>query len=449
MSKENPPRLVIIDDDPITCKRLKTALSKDDYEVHTFTKGLPALRFIEENFCNLVISDIRLPDIDGLILLDELHKICSALPVILITGYASIPGAVEATKKGAYYYLPKPFNLKDLRALIKKALRESEGLEICEERLKIKQRRYFAGLIGESSAMKNLFNKILKIAPLDCNVLIEGESGTGKELIARAIHYLSPRKDNPFVAFNCGALSEDLAANELFGHEKEAFTGAVSKRIGLLEAANEGTLFLDEVGECPSSLQVKLLRVLQERQFYRLGGTKPVAIDVRIIAATNRDLRKMVESGQFREDLFFRLNVVNIKVPPLRERKEDIPALVLHFLDKYNQKFKKDVQKVSPDFIKVLLNYSFPGNVRELENIIEQAVALCDKKTLEISELPPDLKLIGKTQPDIKFLPLKEYEKQYIRSILYLTGFNQKEAAKILGISRTTLWRKMKELNLS
>ncbi|OAG26745.1 sigma-54-dependent transcriptional regulator [Thermodesulfatator autotrophicus] len=448
MAIDNPPRLVIIDDDQITCKRLKTALSKKGYEVYTFTKGLPGLSFIEENFCNLVISDIRLPDIDGLMLLDELHKICSALPVILITGYASIPGAVEATKKGAYYYLPKPFNLKDLYALIEKALKESEGLEICEERLKIKQRRCFAGLIGESPAMKNLFDKILKIAPLDCNVLIEGESGTGKELIAQAIHYLSPRKDNPFVAFNCGAFSEDLAANELFGHEKEAFTGAVSKRIGLLEAANEGTLFLDEVGECPLSLQVKLLRVLQERQFYRLGGTKPVDINIRIIAATNRNLRKMVENSQFREDLFFRLNVVNIKVPPLRERKEDIPALVIHFLDKYNQKFKKDVQKVSPDFIKILLNYSFPGNVRELENIIEQAVALCDKKTLEVDELPPDLKLIGKSQPEIQFLPLKEYERQYIRSILYLTGFNQKEAAKILGISRTTLWRKMKEFNM-
>ncbi len=450
MSTENETtRIVIIDDDKITCKRLETALSKRGYEVHTFTKGLTGLRFIEENLCDLVISDIRLEDIDGLVLLEELRHICAALPVILITGYASIPGAVEATKRGAYYYLPKPFSLKDLEEIIQRALEENPGVEICREKLKLRQRHCFAGLIGDSPVMQELFDTIFKIAPLDCNVLIEGESGTGKELIARAIHQLSLRKDNPFVAFNCGALNEELAANELFGHEKEAFTGALSKRIGLLEAANSGTLFLDEVGECPPSLQVKLLRVLQERQFYRLGGTKPVAIDVRIIAATNRNLRKMVESGQFREDLYYRLNVVNIKVPALRERKEDIPSLILHFLDKYNQKFKKEVHKVSPSFMKVLLNYPFPGNVRELENIIEQAVALCDKKILDTDDLPPDLKLMGKGQEETKFLPLKEYEKQYIRSILYLTGFNQKETAKILGISRTTLWRKMKELNMN
>ncbi len=241
---EPPTRVVVIDDDEMTCKRLKTALSKWGYEVHTFTKGLVGLRFVEENLCDLVISDIRLTDIDGLVLLEELRNICAALPVILITGYASIPGAVEATKKGAYYYLPKPFHLKDLRDVMEKALAESPGVEICEEKLKIKQRRCFAGLIGDSPVMRELFETILKIAPLDCNVLIEGESGTGKELIARAIHHLSVRKDNPFVAFNCGALSEELAANELFGHEKEAFTGSVSKRIGLLEAANTGTLFL-------------------------------------------------------------------------------------------------------------------------------------------------------------------------------------------------------------
>ncbi|WP_456433078.1 sigma-54-dependent transcriptional regulator [Thermosulfuriphilus sp.] len=441
-------KIVIIDDDAMTCRRLKTALSGWGYEVETFTEGIKGLKYIEDNLCHLVISDIKLKDIDGMLLLEEIKNICSALPIILITGYASISGAVEATKKGAYYYLPKPFHLQQLREVIEKALAEAPGFEACEERLNLRRRKRFAGIIGDTPAMRQVFETILKVAPLDCNVLIEGESGTGKELIARAIHRLSSRKDNPFVAFNCGALSEDLAANDLFGHEKEAFTGAISTRIGLLEAANGGTLFLDEVGECPMSLQVKLLRVIQERQFYRLGGTKPVDVDIRIIAATNKDLRKMVEKGRFREDLYFRFNVVNIKVPPLRERREDIPALVLYFLDRYNRKFRKEVQKVSPAFMKALLNYSFPGNVRELENIIEQAVALSDKKMLEVEDLPADLRLIEKSHHSTQLLPLKEYERQYISSILHLTGFNQKEAAKILGISRTTLWRKMKSMEL-
>ncbi len=447
-TKENKKRIVIIDDEALTCKRLETALSKHGYEVYSFTKGYSALLFIEDNLCDLVISDIRLKDIDGLELLERLKDICSSLPVILITGYASIPGAVEATKKGAYYYLPKPFHIKDLHKIVEKALNESLGIEICKEKLKIKKQPFFAGLVGESLAMKKLYETIEKVAPLDCNVLIEGETGTGKELIARAIHSLSPRKNNPFVAFNCGALSEDLAANELFGHEKEAFTGAVSKRIGLLETANYGTLFLDEIGECSPLLQVKLLRVIQERQFYRLGGTKPVNIDIRIIAATNRNLKKMIKNGYFREDLYYRLNVINIKVPPLRERKEDIPALIRYFLERYNKKFKKEVYQVEASVVKVLLNYSFPGNVRELENIIEQAVALCENKILKLEDLPPDLKLMDKTY-NKNILPLKEYEKQYIKNILYLTGFNQKETAKILGISRTTLWRKMKELNIT
>jgi len=443
--------IVIIDDEPITVQRLTYALKKEGYLVEGFVSAKDALNAIAASRPHIIITDVRLQDADGVELMQRIKTIAPEAAIIVITGYASLEQAVEATKKGAFHYLAKPLQLEQLRSVIKEALEHvRENLRKDKLEQQLRKANAYGGIIGTSPAMRQIFKTIEQVAAVDCNVFIQGESGTGKELVAKAIHAKSPRVQNPFVSFNCGAFSEDLVTNELFGHEKEAFTGAVTTKLGLLETANGGTVFLDEVGEMPLSMQVKLLRVLQERVFYRVGGVRPIELDVRLISATNRDISSLIENGEFRKDLFYRLNVVTIEIPPLRERTEDIPLLVNHFIEKATQKFGRNIKKITQEFLSPLESYPFPGNVRELENIIERAVVLNKDGVLGINDLPADISGGAEDgyEPTADGYSLKHLEKDHIMSVYQRTGYNQSETAKILGISRTTLWRKLRDMKL-
>lgn len=451
MNEFTGAQIVIIDDEPITVQRLSHALKKDGYLVEGFVSAKDALNAIAANRPHIIITDVRLQDADGVELMKQIQAIAPEAAVIVITGYASLEQAVEATKKGAFHYLAKPLHLEQLRAVVKEALEHvRENLRKDKLEQQLRKANAYVGIIGTSPAMRQIFKTIEQVAAVDCNVLIQGESGTGKELVAKAIHAKSPRAQNPFVSFNCGAFSEDLVTNELFGHEKEAFTGAVTTKLGLLETANGGTVFLDEVGEMPLSMQVKLLRVLQERVFYRVGGVRPIELDVRLISATNRDISTLIENNEFRKDLFYRLNVVTIEIPPLRERTEDIPLLINHFIEKATQKFGRNIKKITQEFLTPLESYPFPGNVRELENIIERAVVLNKDGILGINDLPPDISCAAEDdyEPNADGYSLKHLEKDHIMSVYQRTGYNQSETAKILGISRTTLWRKLRDMKL-
>ncbi len=448
-NKGNPPpekiRLAVIDDEPIVCQRLRQIFRKGPFEIETFGAGEAALRRMAEQPFHLVLSDIRLPDRDGLEVLKQIKKDFPKTQVILITGYATLDQAVEAVKTGAFYYLAKPFTPDQVSAIVHRAV---EHLQLSGENQRLREalakNHSFDGIVGISAQRKELLQAISKVSRIDCNVLIQGESGTGKELVARSIHHHSQRQEYPFVDLNCGGFSEDLIANELFGHEKGAFTGADSTKIGLMEAAQGGTLFLDEIEEMPLSMQVKLLRVIQERKLFRLGGTKPISLDIRLISATNRELEKEIKEGRFREDLFYRLKVVLIKVPPLRERKEDIPVLINHFIEKFNRAYKKKVRGFSREALEILMRYSFPGNVRELENIVASALALSEGDLIGPPDLPEDLKQFEVESVGGEQWPSwEEQEKTYIRKILESTQYNKLKAAGILKMSRTTLWRKL------
>jgi len=441
-------RILVVDDDEMALKNLRRVLTQAGHQVSAVNHPVRALQKLAEEHFDLLVSDLRMPHMDGLALLAQAKRRTPDLEVILITGYASLAGAVEATKQGAFHYLAKPFTPEQLRELVGQALKQ-RFLQAESARQGI------AGatpvIIGRSPKIRQLHEVIAQIAPTDCNVLLTGESGTGKELAARSIHAQSPRAKGPFVAFNCGAFSEELIANELFGHEKEAFTGAASRKTGLLEAAGGGTIFLDEIGEMPFSMQVKLLRVIQERELMRVGGTQPIPLDVRIIAATARDLKAAAAEGAFRQDLYFRLNVVNIVLPRLSERKGDIPLLAYYILEKLKKRVGKAVKAISPDALELLASYPFPGNVRELENIIERAMAVCQGHTIQVRDLPPDLadlELYSFQRPAGTALTLEELEKDYIGHVLELTGGLRARAAQILGIDRASLWRKMKKYGL-
>ncbi|MGV1100533.1 sigma-54-dependent transcriptional regulator [Thiovibrio sp. JS02] len=441
--------IYILDDEIITVRRLVQALAKDGYELEGFVTAAEAIARLSERPPDLLITDIRLGDADGVEVLQQVQALSPRTMVILMTGYASIDQAVQAIKNGAFNYLAKPFRLEDLRQNIRDALHSASFTKKAASRHEENPDR-FGEIIGRSQAMREIFKTIRQVAPLSCNILIQGESGTGKELVARALHAYSNRAGHPFIPFNCGAFSEELIANELFGHEKGAFTGAVSTKLGLLETANGGTVFLDEVGEMPLPMQIKLLRVIQERTLLRVGGVSPVAIEVRIIAATNRDIEKMVAAGSFRQDLFYRLKVVMIELPPLRKRQEDIPLLVEHFVSLIATQFGKKVPGIANTFLDALVTYPFPGNVRELQNIVERAVALSRDEMLTARDLPPDL-FLGNSRPippDHAKNQLKILEQEHIYEVYRRTGFNQTETAQQLGISRTTLWRRLKELNL-
>ena len=449
-SMDQPLQIVVVDDEKILLMRLKKSLEADGYEVATFSDPLSALESIMAKPPHILITDVKMKGMDGVELMKRTKIISDLTEFIIITGYSSLDAAVEVTKKGAFYYLAKPFKLDALKLILAKAADKVRiAIENENLRKKIQQRRHFKGIVGASPPMLNIFDTIAKISKVDCNVILHGESGTGKELIARALHDKSLRSDGPFIPFNCASFTEELMANELFGHEKGAFTGADKAKPGLLEMADKGTLFLDEVADMPPSMQVKMLRVLQEHNYLRVGGLKPVNIDIRVIAASNKDIRKLAETGEFRNDLFYRLNVVFLEIPPLRERKEDIPLLVNYFIEKYNASFNKAIGEANQDFLRLLLSYSFPGNVRELENIVERAVALAETDRLTVRELPPDLTMLSITSMSGEgILNLKDYENNYIKAVYNHTNQNQQKTSELLGISRTTLWRKLKELNL-
>lgn len=446
------PHIVIIDDEPITLKQLRRILEKQGYSVAAFSGPQRALKHIEGKPCDLVISDVRMPTMSGLELMSRIKARFPETEVILITGYASLDGAVEATREGAFYYLEKPFTPDQVRDRMEQALTRVRARSAAES-IGVGTGEPFAPvIIGESVAIREVISIIRQIGPTDCNVMITGDSGSGKELVARAIHAVSHRSEGPFMAFNCGALNETLIDNELFGHEKGAFTGAETRSAGLLEAACGGTLFFDEIGEMPHSMQVKLLRVLQEGELIRVGGTRPLPIDVRIVSATAVDVKAAVDAGVFRKDLYFRINVVNIKLPGLSDRKEDIPLLAYHILRRLNRNGGKDIRAISGNAMALLRNYAFPGNVRELENILERAVAMCAGDVIRVCDLPPDLiefELQAYRPPDDQFMTLAELEQDYIAHLLHITGGVRTRTAQILGIDRASLWRKMKKYGLA
>lgn len=444
-------RIAVIDDEKIAGNRLKKALEKEGHAVEAFTSAEPFFHRMTEEKFHLIFTDLRMPDTDGITVLEHVRKVSEDTEVIVITGYGSIDSAIEAMKKGAYHYSIKPLKLDEIRMLAKNAA-EKIRLRVENRSLReaIAKRDSLTNIVGTSPVMQEVFALIRKVADVDCNLLIQGKSGTGKELVARAVHSLSPRKNSPLVSFNCGGFTEELISSELFGYEKGAFTGAAATKIGLIESGAGGTVFLDEIGEIPPSMQVKLLHVLQEKRIFRVGGIKPIDLNIRFIAATNRDLKKEAEAGNFREDLFYRLNVVTIRVPTLAERRDDIPLLIAHFIEHFGKSFGKKVKGISPPASEVLLNYDFPGNVRELKNIIERAVALTDHDRIQLSDLPPDIrKLDLETVEKDQLETLEEMEKKYISAVLERTNYNKNLAAQILGLPRTTLWRRLREYGFS
>jgi two-component system response regulator AtoC len=442
-------RIAVVDDEVIVQKRLQQALAKEGHSVSTFSSGEEFLPELPASPFDLVFLDVILPGLNGMEVLKKIKAGAPETEVILMTGQASLDAAIAAVKLGAFHYLSKPLKLEEIRHLAQKALEHKRLLEENRRlRAKLAPLNGWGEMIGVSPRMKEVFQVIRKVAPLDCNVIIQGESGTGKELVARSIHRESPRRERPFVAFNCGGFTEELIASELFGYERGAFTGAAATKIGILESAHRGTVFMDEIGDMPASMQAKLLRVIQERQVLRVGSHKPIQLDLRFIAASNKDLKREVSEGRFREDLFFRLNVVEITLSPLRERREDIPLLLQYFLAKYRKKFAKKAAAISPEAKQALLNYSYPGNVRELENLVERAVALAEGDSLSLSDFPPDLR--PPPRPPFKqWVTLEEQERDYILRTLDHTRYNIGQTAQILALPRTTLWRKMKKYGLA
>jgi len=449
--------ILIVDDEKNYLIILEALLAPEGYEIITVDNALNALRFVKEMDLDLVITDMKIPKMDGIELLDEVKKIDPDLPVIIMTAYGTIELAVEAMKKRAYDYITKPFMNEELKLTVKKAL---ELYELKKENRRLSEalsdRYKYGNIIGKSKQMTKIFDMIGKVSQSRASVMITGPSGTGKELIAKAIHYNSPRKNMPFISINCGALTETLLESELFGHERGAFTGAVTMKKGRFELADGGTLFLDEVGEMTPSLQVKLLRVLQEMEFERVGGTKTIKVDVRIVAASNRKLRDDVAKGTFREDLFYRLNVVQIEVPPLEDRIEDIPLLVAHFIKKFQQSKKREIE-LSPEVWKILYTHSWPGNIRELENIIESAMVMSSDETITLDDLPDYIVKKGEEKIDLdKIVPrnlplteaLQQIEGQLIQRALQSSNNVQSKAAEILGISRRVMHYKMRKYRM-
>lgn len=454
--------ILIVDDEPNYQIVLSELLKDEAYEVFTADSGIEALPIVQDTDLDLVLSDMKMPGMDGLELMKKIKGFNKDLPVILITAYAEVEKAVEAMHLGAFTYLAKPFSNEQLLASIRKAI-EHYGLvrEIKRLRSEISPRSGFEGMIGKNPNMLAVYQLIEKVAPAPSSVLITGESGTGKELVARAIHNLSPRCEAPFISVNCAALTDTLLESELFGHEKGAFTDAISMRKGRFELANGGTLFLDEIGEMPHFLQAKLLRVLQERAFERVGGNTTLTIDVRILAATNRDLKDEVDKGLFREDLYYRLNVIHIHLPPLRERIDDIPALVTHFLAKNTRSLNREQITISPEALRLLIGLPWEGNIRELENTIERAAILCTEDRIEAEDVQPDSSELmtqkwSSTLDLTQFVPdglslsqvLNGIEEKLVRQALEKADNVQARAAEQLGITKSLLQYKMKKYKL-
>ena len=451
--------VLVVDDDERLRKQVHWAL-KDSYRVLQAEDRPQAHQIIEEAPVDLVLLDLRLPPVvdtpeEGMKTLEEIGILKPEVKVIVITADKKEETCLRAINKGAYDFFSKPFDLKEMRIVLKRALyRQNLEREIQRLRLQLEGRYEFANIVGKSEPMRQIFGVIGTLAQADCTVLLRGESGTGKELVARAIHYSSQRAGNPFVPVNCAAIPESLLESELFGYEKGAFTGATTRKLGKFELASGGTIFLDEIADMSLAMQAKILRVIQERTFERLGGTRPIKVDIRLIAATNKVLEELMRKKAFREDLYYRLNVVSIYLPALRERKEDIPLLVSHFLKKYNMIGDKNAKGISTQALKLLMDYEWPGNVRELENVIERAIVLGEADIL----LPrdPSLKVgekplksgVTSSSMDISDISLAEAEKRLIKETLKLAHWNQTKAAKILGIHRNTLRRKIRRLKI-
>jgi len=436
-------KILVAEDEEITLKHLLYALKKGGYEAHGVFNGVEALKKMNKERFDIVITDIKMPEMNGIDLLDKIKDMWPETEVIIITGFGSIDSAVEAMKKGAYDYITKPFNLDEILIKIKKIF-EKKSLENQNIALKIS-----LGLdsdlppfIARSKSMREVVETIKSISGSDCNVIITGESGVGKGLVAKLIHYTSKRKDGPFLAINCAIFTEELLASELFGHKKGAFTGAVSNKKGLLEVANSGTLFLDEIAEMSPSLQAKLLKVIEDKEFFRVGGTRPIKVDVRFLTASNQNLKDLVEKGKFRKDLYYRLNVMEIYIPPLRERKEDILPLSEYFLRKHSKIANKEIKGFAKETIEILKSYSYPGNVRELENIIERAVILEQGPYITPESLPVSIQLFKiETITPEHLKTVEELTRDYAQKVVDLVDGNKTKAAEILGISRTSLWR--------
>jgi two-component system response regulator HydG len=440
--------LLIVDDEDIALRNLQHVMDREGYAVTATRSGVKALTLLEQQRFDVVLTDLRMEKVDGMDILRRCRDVDPLMEVIMITGHASTESAVDAMKQGAFYYLAKPFRLDEVRKVVAEA---AEKVRLKRENLALREQLDTTTgpvkIITRDVAMERVLELARQVAPTDCTVLVTGDSGTGKELLARYLHHYSGRRDGPFVALNCGAFAEQLLENELFGHEKGAFTGATTAKKGLIESSAGGTLFLDEITEMSPGMQVKLLRVLQEREVLRLGATRPVSCDVRVIAASNRDVAAAVRKGDFRKDLYYRLDVVRLDLPPLAQRRGDISLLAMHFLRRYAAQMKRDVRKIAPEAMLSLANYAFPGNVRELENLVARGTAMASGDTIEATDLPDhlrDLGVITIRKRDGRMPTLQEQERDYIGQVLEETAGNQTAAAQILGINRASLWRKLK-----
>ncbi|MDG0816328.1 sigma-54-dependent transcriptional regulator [Bdellovibrio svalbardensis] len=438
-------KIMIIDDEPAMGAMLSDFLKAQNYESVVYASPVEALQNLSEEI-SLVITDLKMPQMDGMTFIQEALKLHPTLPIILVTAFGSIETAIEATRKGAFHFLTKPLKLNELLVYVEKALHfrniQRHNLVLKNE---LRTQHSFAGIIGKSSAMQNIFDLIQRIAPSNANVFIHGDSGTGKELVARALHKLSSRADKAFIAINCTAIPDSLLESELFGHAKGSFTGAHQRKKGLFEEAEGGTIFLDEIGDMDLSLQSKLLRVIQERRVRAVGDNVDKPVDVRIVVATHKDLKTAIRDGRFREDLYYRLSVIPLTLPPLRHRREDIPLLANFFLDKYNAQNGRHISGFTPAAIAQLLNLNWDGNIRELENVIERAVVLCKDTVIDKSDLPDGEANSSESlfaQASEHLPTLEDFEKRYIHFILNKVGGKKEKAAHILGINRRTLYRK-------
>jgi two-component system response regulator AtoC len=446
-------KILVVDDELNMRLVLKTLLQKEGYGVATASDGLEALKVLKSGDVNVVVTDLKMPKLDGMALLDRIIREYPSTPVIIITAHGTVATAVDALKKGAFDYITKPFERDELKSVIHKAVKTRQLNE--DELVFSPDEVDRQGIVGSGDAMQRIYDTIKKVAPAVTTVLITGETGTGKELIANAIHRNSPRKNNPFIKINCAAIAENLMESELFGYEKGAFTGAVSTKPGRFELADKGTLFLDEVGELPREMQVKLLRVIQDQEFERVGGLRTIKVDVRLITATNRNLLQDVKDGIFREDLYYRLNVFHTHVPPLREKKEDILPLTDYFIEKFNRKLDREIRHIDAKVQEVFVRYDWPGNIRELENLIERLVLMARGDTITLEDIPAELKLAASAsqvpRPDSLEKPFKdvmkshmeEVEKEAIVRFLEECGGNVTKAAQRLGLSRKGLQLKM------
>jgi DNA-binding NtrC family response regulator len=448
--------ILIVDDKSSMRKVLHQTLEGDPHQILEAEDGEKALEIVKTKHVDVIITDIKMPKVDGMTLLRMIKELDSEIVVIIMTAYGTIETAVEAMKLGAYDYVTKPFSTEQVKLTVEKAVeRQKLFYENKYLREKLNDQYNYKRIVGNSPSMQPVYELIDKVAPTDTAVLIRGDSGTGKELVAHAIHFNSRRKDKPFIKVNCAVLAEGVLESELFGHERGSFTGAAGKRIGRFELASGGSIFLDEIGDISLSTQVKLLRVLQEKEFERVGGTENIRADVRVIAATNKNLEEGIKKGQFREDLFFRLNVVPIVVPPLRERREDIERLAQHFLNRYGLEANKKISKIDKKALDLLIRYNWPGNVRELENAIQRAVVLSDADTIYPSNLPLDIQSYQKDET-VHYLgdnaslteKVENYEKELILKSMEKANHVQTKAAKLLDINRTALIYKLKKYGL-